>query len=87
MSDSLRDQRIHLMMTAAELRSIDEWRRREPDLPGRSEAIRRLVRLGIKVAAPARELLGSVKGSGLASASYNLGKAVDDLEAALRGTR
>jgi hypothetical protein len=28
---------------------IDEWRRRQPDLPSRSEAIRRLVELGLKV--------------------------------------
>jgi hypothetical protein len=29
------------------VRRIDEWRRLQPDLPSRSEAIRRLVGLGI----------------------------------------
>jgi hypothetical protein len=31
------------------VRLVDEWRREEPDLPGRPEAIRRLVELGLKV--------------------------------------
>jgi hypothetical protein len=39
--------RVHLMMTASELRAIEEWRRQEPDLPTRAEAIRRLVQLGL----------------------------------------
>ncbi len=30
------------------LDAIDEWRRQQPDLPSRSEAIRRLVDLGLK---------------------------------------
>jgi hypothetical protein len=30
------------------VRLVDEWRREEPDLPGRPEAIRRLVELGLK---------------------------------------
>jgi hypothetical protein len=38
--------RVHLMMTASELRAIDEWRRQQPDLPARAEAIRRLIQLG-----------------------------------------
>ena len=31
---------------------IDEWRRREPDIPARSEAIRRLVDIGLKAPNP-----------------------------------
>jgi hypothetical protein len=31
----------------AELAAIDEWRRKEHDIPGRAEAVRRLVRLGL----------------------------------------
>jgi hypothetical protein len=31
------------------VRMVDEWRRTHPDLPGRPEAIRRLVELGLKV--------------------------------------
>jgi hypothetical protein len=30
-----------------DLAEIDEWRRAEPDIPGRAEAIRRLVKLGL----------------------------------------
>jgi hypothetical protein len=29
---------------------LDEWRRAQPDLPSRPEAIRRLIELGLKVA-------------------------------------
>jgi hypothetical protein len=39
--------RVHLMMTPTELRNIDEWRRRQPDLPVRAKAIRRLIVLGL----------------------------------------
>jgi hypothetical protein len=31
------------------LEVIDNWRRKQDDLPGRPEAIRRLVELGLKV--------------------------------------
>jgi len=31
------------------LKRLDEWRRKQGDLPGRPEAIRRLVELGLKV--------------------------------------
>jgi hypothetical protein len=31
------------------LEKVDEWRRNEPDIPSRAEAIRRLVDLGIEV--------------------------------------
>jgi hypothetical protein len=30
------------------LQTIDDWRRKQDDLPGRPEAIRRLVELGLK---------------------------------------
>ncbi|WP_171905743.1 hypothetical protein [Sphingobium phenoxybenzoativorans] len=43
----LKDQRIPVMMTAAEVRAIDDWRRAHPELPSRGEAIRQLVRLGM----------------------------------------
>lgn len=33
------------------LRSLDDWRRQQPDLPPRAEAIRRLVQLGIEAEA------------------------------------
>jgi hypothetical protein len=33
------------------LKLIDDWRRKQDDLPGRPEAIRRLVELGLKAKA------------------------------------
>jgi hypothetical protein len=48
MADELKDLRIPVMMAAAEVAAIDAWRRKQDDLPSRSEAIRRLVELGLK---------------------------------------
>lgn len=42
------DQRVPLMMSVDEVAAVDEWRRYEPDIPTRSEAIRRLVARGLK---------------------------------------
>jgi hypothetical protein len=42
-------QQINLRVPAEFFKAIDDWRRWQPDLPGRSEAIRRLVELGLKV--------------------------------------
>jgi metal-responsive CopG/Arc/MetJ family transcriptional regulator len=44
--------RVHIMMSPSELRAVDEWRRQQPDLPSRAEAIRRLIQLGIAAKAP-----------------------------------
>jgi hypothetical protein len=41
-------ERFEMRVTKAFLKSIDDWRRREEDLPTRAEAIRRLVEVGIK---------------------------------------
>ena len=49
MGDDKKDQRIPVMMAVDEVGAIDEWRRRQTDLPSRSEAIRRLIELGLKV--------------------------------------
>lgn len=37
------------------LKSVDDWRRLQPDLPNCSEAIRRLVEAGLKASAPVQE--------------------------------
>jgi hypothetical protein len=39
---------VNVRMTTSTLSQIDGWRRKEDDLPGRPEAIRRLVDLGLK---------------------------------------
>ena len=44
-----KDQRIPVMMSSEDVDAIDAWRRRQADLPTRSEAIRRLLELGLKV--------------------------------------
>jgi hypothetical protein len=41
------DQRIQLVVSKGQVRKIDEWRRQQPDLPSRSEAIRRLIDAGL----------------------------------------
>lgn len=48
MADDRKDQRIPIMMSAQEVAAIDAWRRKEADLPSRSEAIRRLVGRGLQ---------------------------------------
>ncbi|WP_200340639.1 ribbon-helix-helix protein, CopG family [Rhodovibrio sodomensis] len=42
-----RDQRIPIHMTTEEVERLDEWRRQQPDLPSRAEAIRRLIERGL----------------------------------------
>jgi hypothetical protein len=45
------DKRKRFEMRADEafLKAVDDWRRKQPDLPPRAEAVRRLVELGLKV--------------------------------------
>ena len=42
------DQRIQLVASSDFSKTVDEWRRGQSDLPSRSEAIRRLVDLGLR---------------------------------------
>ncbi|MGY3494930.1 hypothetical protein [Bradyrhizobium sp. USDA 4502] len=39
---------ITVRMTVDALRVLDGWRRQQEDLPGRPEAIRKLVEIGLK---------------------------------------
>ena len=39
---------ITVRMAVDALQNVDDWRRKQADLPGRPEAIRRLVELGLK---------------------------------------
>lgn len=43
---------LRLVVTEEFLAELDEWRRGEPDLPNRSEAVRRLVKRAIAVQKP-----------------------------------
>jgi hypothetical protein len=40
---------VNVRLAVTSLQVIDDWRRKQDDLPGRPEAIRRLVELGLKV--------------------------------------
>ena len=43
-------QRLHMVVPTSLVKKVDDWRRREADLPNLSEAIRRLIELGIESA-------------------------------------
>jgi hypothetical protein len=43
---------VNVRIALVALETIDNWRRKQVDLPGRPEAIRRLVDLGLKAKAP-----------------------------------
>jgi hypothetical protein len=56
-----------------ELKAIDDWRRKQPDLPSRAEAIRRLTELGLKVA----KLKQPLTADAVAKADQLAGEAID----------
>jgi hypothetical protein len=39
---------ITVRMTATALHELDEWRRKQEDIPGRPEALRRLAQIALK---------------------------------------
>ena len=43
-------QRLNMVVPTAWVKKVDDWRRKEPDLPNLSEAIRRLVEMGLESA-------------------------------------
>lgn len=50
---ALKNDRTFQMRASDEwLRRIDDWRRTQPDIPPRAEAIRRLVEAGLSATAP-----------------------------------
>jgi hypothetical protein len=49
MPDEEQTERFQMRVSPSFLRLIDEWRRKQPDLPSRAEAIRRLVQRGVTV--------------------------------------
>jgi hypothetical protein len=50
-----KDWRVVVLMLRREVREIDEWRRKQRDMPSRSEAVRRLVAAGLKDVTEAKE--------------------------------
>lgn len=45
---SVDSEAITVRMATDALQALDNWRRKQEDLPGRPEAIRRLVEIGLK---------------------------------------
>jgi len=43
----IQDRPFQMRVTEEFLRKVDDWRRKQPDLPSRAEAIRRLVEQAI----------------------------------------
>jgi len=62
---AVESEAINVRMTSDALKSLDDWRRDQDDLPGRPEAIRRLVELGLagakKFAAPSQQTRAKAK--------------------------
>jgi hypothetical protein len=50
-TDDPKDSTLQMRVSKAFLKSIDEWRRKQPDLPSRAAAIRRLCELALKAKA------------------------------------
>jgi hypothetical protein len=46
------DRPLQMRVSDAFIKAVDDWRRIQPDLPSRTEAIRRLVELGLAAPAP-----------------------------------
>jgi hypothetical protein len=44
----IESEAVNVRISKSALEIIDDWRRKQDDLPGRPEAIRRLVELGLK---------------------------------------
>jgi hypothetical protein len=51
--DEKKTIRLQMVISPSERADIDKWRSKQPDIPSRSEAIRRLVKLGLE-ATPAK---------------------------------
>lgn len=50
MENELKSFRLNLVIAPSQVATIDAWRKEQDDLPSRSEAIRRLIDLGVQSA-------------------------------------
>ena len=50
-----KDQRLPILVSRAEMRELDEWRARQPGVPSRGEAVRRMMRVAIEASKEQRE--------------------------------
>lgn len=51
------DKQLQMRASDDFIRTIDDWRRVQPDIPARAEAIRRLINMGIAAEPILRDLL------------------------------
>jgi hypothetical protein len=42
-----KSERLNMVISAEELEQIEDWRRQQPKVPSRSEAIRQLIQIGL----------------------------------------
>ena len=57
--------------------ALDEWRRHQPDLPSRDEAIRRLVEQSLAASRPARRPDPNARAASASYAEHAAGEAID----------
>jgi metal-responsive CopG/Arc/MetJ family transcriptional regulator len=76
MADPKKDQRIPVMMSRDDVGAIDDWRRRQADVPSRSEAIRRLVEQAL-ASRPAKRLNPNARVAAASYAEQAAGEAID----------
>jgi hypothetical protein len=71
-TDDPKGTTLQMRVSAAYLKSIDDWRRLQPDLPSRSEAIRRLTAIALRGPALSSEAAHDLKKSRLSNAAIGL---------------
>jgi len=53
--DKKKDDILHMRVSADFWQLVDDWRREQPDIPVRSEAVRRMVRIAAEAAAKGKK--------------------------------
>jgi metal-responsive CopG/Arc/MetJ family transcriptional regulator len=75
-----KDQRIPVMMSRDDVAAIDDWRRRQADVPSRSEAIRRLVEPALAASRPAKHLSPNARVAAASYAEHAAGETIDETQ-------
>jgi hypothetical protein len=70
-------ERFEMRIPVSFLTSIDEWRRKQADLPARAEAIRRLVELGLAGSQPMKRRNPKAASKALDMAAQQIDKLAD----------
>jgi len=75
MASEAQTERLQMRIPTSLLKAVDDWRRKQDDLPSRSDAIRRLVELGLTVKQRPKRTSESLK----ARAKELAGRAIDKM--------